>query len=130
MINKTLIEIENDVLNIVQAIKSIDNKYRVFYNAKKSRIELYSQRGMNLNLELVCPYQKLDNRFLLKVKQTRIENAKKIILEMERNNAKILKDIDNKILDESKIKAKEMIEYGDKKSTDIDFSNAYTTEWF
>jgi len=130
MKNKFLIEINNDVLNIVEAIKQIDSRYKVFYNTNKSRFELYTLKGLNLNFELICPYTTLDNRFLLKVKQTRIENAEKLIEQMERDNKKLLNSVNEKMLDESQIKAKEMIDYGDKKSTDIDFSNAYTTQWF
>ena len=66
-----LIEITHDVFDIVQAIKSIDCRYRVFYNSLKSRFELYTQKGMNLILELICPYKSLDVRFLNKVKISR-----------------------------------------------------------
>lgn len=130
MNKSNLIEIKNDVFDIVQAIKAIDCRYKVFYNSIKSRFELYSQKGMNLVLELICPYKNLDVRFLNKVKISRVENAKKIIEEMEKNNQKLLDNQQKKILQESQYKAREMIEYADKKSVDIDFSMAYQNQWY
>jgi len=126
---KNLIEITDDVLSIVWQIKSVDSAYHVFFNCKKNRFELYSKVGFEYRLEVVCPYEKLDNRFLLKVKMTRKEYAEQMLKKMEEENQKLCDDEQKKLLDESQIKSKEMMEYADKKSQDIDFSNAYQNQW-
>lgn len=129
MKNKFLIELFDDAINIIPAIKNIDNCYRVFYNKKNARYELYSQKGLNLVMELVCPYPNLDNRFLIKVKQSRKEYAQSLLEQMDKENEKIEKQEQENLLDKTRIMAKEMIDYGNKKSTDVDFSDAYSNQW-
>lgn len=79
-------EIFYDLFNIVQRVKQINNKYRVFRNKKKKRFELYYQNGLNLEFELVLPYEKLDYRTIDLVLKSRVENADKIFKEIDEFN--------------------------------------------
>lgn len=76
-------EIFYDLFNVVQRVKQINNKYRIFRNKKKSRFELYYQNGLNLEFELVLPYEKLDYRTIDLVLKSRVENADKIFKEID-----------------------------------------------
>lgn len=125
-----LIEIYYDVFDIASRIREIDSSYKLYYNTKLHRYELYSKRGLHENLELVCPYPCLDARFLNKTRQSRKEYAEKLIQQMERENEKITQANQKKILNHTQDKAKEMIKYADNKCRDVDFSDAYTTQWF
>ena len=70
-----MFEIFEDLFDIVKKIKSIDSNYKVFRNVKKNRFEIYYLNGLNLNLELVVPYDKLDYRIINKLNESKIENA-------------------------------------------------------
>lgn len=76
-------EIFYDLFNVVQRVKQINNKYRVFRNKKKNRFELYFQNGLNLEFELVIPFDELDYRTVDLVLKSRVENADKIFKEID-----------------------------------------------
>ncbi len=82
-------EIENDLLDIVRKIKEINPCYRVFRNIVKHRFEIYFKRGVNLTLELVCPYDTLDYRIINLINKTKIENADEIFDEIDKFNDKL-----------------------------------------
>lgn len=82
-------EIFLDIFDIVKKIKSIDNNYRVFRNINKHRYEIYYQKGLNLNLELVVPYDELDYRVINLLNKTKVENADMLFEEMDKHNLKL-----------------------------------------
>ncbi len=82
-------EIFLDIFDIVKKIKSIDNNYRVFRNIQKHRYEIYYQKGLNLNLEIVVPYDELDYRIINLLNKTKVENADKLFEEIDKHNEKI-----------------------------------------
>lgn len=82
-------EIKNDLFDIVKKIKEINQNYKVFRNIIKHRYEIYFQKGVNLNLELVVPYDKLDYRTINLLNKTKVENADEIFDEIEEANAKL-----------------------------------------
>lgn len=84
-----MIEIFTDLFDIVKKIKSIDNNYRVFRNLKKHRFEIYYQNGLNLNLELILPYNKLDYRAINLIFKSRVENADELFDEVDKFNDKL-----------------------------------------
>lgn len=78
-----MFEIFEDLFDIVKKIKSIDSNYKVFRNVKKHRFEIYYLNGLNLNLELVVPYEKLDYRTINKLNESKIENADALFSKLE-----------------------------------------------
>jgi len=80
-----MLEIFEDLFDIVKKIKSIDSNYRVFRNLKKHRYEIYYLCGLNLNLELVVPYNTLDYRTINKLNETKVQNADEIFKMLEKN---------------------------------------------
>lgn len=84
-----MIEIFTDLFDIVKKIKIIDNKYRVFRNIEKHRFEVYYQNGLNLNLELILPYNQLDYRAINLIFKSRVENADELFDEVDNFNNKL-----------------------------------------
>lgn len=84
-----MIEIKNDLFDIVKKIKEINCNYRVFRNVVKHRFEIYFLRGVNLTLELICPFDKLDFRIVNLLNKTKIENADEIFDEIDKSNEKL-----------------------------------------
>jgi len=82
-------EIFLDTLEVVRKIKSIDNNYRVFRNLSKHRYEIYYANGVNLDLQLVLPYNELDYRAVNLLNKTKKENADILFKEIEQNNLKL-----------------------------------------
>ena len=80
-----MFEIFEDLFDIVKKIKSIDSNYRVFRNVKLNRFEIYYLCGLNLNLELVVPYDKLDYRTINKLNKSKVQNADEIFKMLEKN---------------------------------------------
>lgn len=82
-------EIFLDTFDIVKKIKSIDNNYRVFRNIQKHRFEIYYQKGLNLDLQLVVPYGELDYRTINLLNKTKVENADELFKEIDNHNLKL-----------------------------------------
>lgn len=89
--------IKNDVLSVAKQIKQIDSNYILVFNNKNLRFEVYYK---NLsNLQVVLPFNALDGRSVRFVAQTKVENSKKLIQEIEEYNKKLEKDKINTIKD-------------------------------
>ena len=97
---KNLIEIKNDLYGISKAIKSIDKKYRLYFNTKKERYEVHYLNGLNQKLEVVLPYKNLDRRSVIHMEKTQIKNLEKIVKEIDEKNQEIEEKNDKKILND------------------------------
>lgn len=85
---KTTYVVENDMFDIANRLKKIDDKYFIVRNFVKHRYEVHYKRNFN-SLELVVPYDILDERTIYLVLKTRMENRHKILEEMEKENKKL-----------------------------------------
>lgn len=81
-------EIIGDLFDVCNKLKHIDNNYVLFRNKKKSRFEVYYKCGLNLDLQLVLPFERLDFRTIDLVYKTRVQNADKIFKEIDEINLK------------------------------------------
>lgn len=77
--------ITHDLFDIAKRIKGIDRRYKLFFNRKKNRYEIYANGAMQMAL----PFERLDARTLSYARKTRLENLEKIIAEIEKENARI-----------------------------------------
>ena len=102
--------ITDDVFGIARRIKEIDSRYFVVYNEAKKRYEVHSSENKGDTLSLVCPYESLDARVIKLVRATRRENAKQIFSDVEQHNEKIEKAESERQADESRYRAKELLE--------------------
>lgn len=80
-----LISITNDVFDIADRLRSVDESYRLFYNTERKRYEVYSANNFQFSL----PYEQLDARAVNYARKTRVENAEEIFREVERHNAEL-----------------------------------------
>lgn len=77
--------ITHDLFDIAKRLKGIDRRYKLFFNRKKNRYEIYANGAMQMAL----PFERLDARTLNYARKTRLENLEKIIAEIEKENARI-----------------------------------------
>lgn len=87
--NMHLLEIKKDLFDIAKRLKEIDRNYLVFYNRKNSCFEVHNTRQKGNTFCLSVPYKVLDARTIDLVFKTRIENAEKLLAELEENNLKM-----------------------------------------
>lgn len=81
-----LIHVETNVYDIPERLREIDKGYFVMFNPKSQQYEVHHREQITGTLCLNLPYSELDTRAIEFVQKTRIENIKKVIAEMERNN--------------------------------------------
>lgn len=121
------IQIINDVFDIVNRLKEIDESYYVVYDNMKKRFEVWSDDLIN-TMCFVVPFDSLDYRTINYAYMTNSNNAQKIYDEIEKfNNDKIVRD-KNKIVDENSYKFKEIFNY-EKLSKQMTTSKAFCAKW-
>lgn len=86
--------IDDDLFGVARRLKSIDDGYFVFLNYKTGKFEIHNRRQRPNTLCLVLPFDRLDERTVNRVLYTRAENVKRIVADMERDNAR--REVDNK----------------------------------
>lgn len=91
------IVIKSDLFDISNRIKSIDKKYYIVFNLQNGKYEVHYKRTKN-TYELTLPFTELDARTIEYVQKTKIENQKKLIAEMENQNALLEAENVKKIL--------------------------------
>lgn len=80
-----LTEITGDLYDIASRLREIDPEYRLFYNGRLKRFEVYAGGA----LQIAAPYKELDCRLLRRAAETRRDNAERLIEEIEKNNAEV-----------------------------------------
>lgn len=104
---KRLFEICDDCLGVIERLKQIDKDYVLMRNADRGVFELHNlaQRGNSYCLSFA--YEQIDERMIVDVLRTRVENSDALFREMEAENRKnqerqikqILNDFEEKIYD-------------------------------
>lgn len=77
-----LYKVKDDLFHIAKRLKEIDARYELYFNRAKGRFEVYANGAMQLAL----PFDRLDNRTLIHVRETRLERFENLIEEIECNN--------------------------------------------
>lgn len=81
-----LYKIKEDLFNISNRIKQIDNNYFLVYNTLRKKFEVHYKRD-KYTYELTIPYNELDARAVDFVRKTRVHNKEIILEEIKKNNA-------------------------------------------
>ena len=116
------IKIDNDVFEITQRIKEIDDGYYIVFDTKKSRYELH-----NINQPytycLTYPYGNLDSRLLDMILYTNINNIDNILNDIDNNNVKIENNVDNNIKNQTDYMVREIYDFASNSSKEcvVDF---------
>ncbi len=85
-------EVVGDLFGVADRIKEIDSDYFIFYSYRHRRFEVHSRAQKGSTLCLVLPYDRLDERTVRLVRKTRVENARRLFLEMEEENERKRRD--------------------------------------
>lgn len=88
---KRAFEIESDCLDIVKRIKEIDKDYFVMFNLDNGKFELHHRGQLKKTYCLTLPYDTLDERSVLYVLKTRVQNSDKIFKEIDEANKRLEK---------------------------------------
>ena len=104
-----LVRINNDLYDIASRVKEIDANYYIEYNLTRRRYEIHNSR-CRPTLSMVAG-DKLDQRVIYKLQETRISRLDKIIEIIEKTNERNDRDKDESLLDEVKYKAKQISSY-------------------
>ena len=99
----------SDPMSISRRIKEIDAGYRLFFNNKTNRVEVHNKNNIGDTLSLVCPFDKIDTRLIVLLRQTRRERSKEVFEEIEKNNAKLEDEQTNKTIDNARERVKELL---------------------
>lgn len=85
MKTERLIPVKNDLFSVADRIKSIDDKYAIYYNGESRKFEV--RNAADGSLQTVIPFDSLDSRAVDHVRRTRIERMEELLREIERANA-------------------------------------------
>jgi len=102
------VRIENDVFDVSRRLKEIDGDYFVVYNLTRGRFEVHHGRQRE-TLAVAVPFKTLDCRTVSRVLRTRVENLKAITAQIDADNLRLERNADEKILDGTGEKLKELV---------------------
>lgn len=101
MAPQRLIHVTNDLFDIADRLKSINDGYRVFYNADSGKYEVHHFGQGGSSLAFVCPYDQLDCRTVEYARQTAIGRIDKLVKELDDHNAKLEASRQTKVVDKA-----------------------------
>lgn len=100
--------ITHDVFNIAKRLKQIDKKYFIVFNSVNGKFEIHFKRQAG-TLELILPYNSLDERTIVHVLKTKIERSSELLKEMEEQNILLQKKAEKNLLEEIGLKTEKML---------------------
>ncbi len=101
--------ITNDLFDISDRLKTVNPNYKLYFNRKTQRYEVYETCVLNEKLAFVVPYDELDARTLAFARFTAVQNADKIFAEIEKHNEKTDKENARRIAEQVSEKAEVML---------------------
>lgn len=118
------IEIKNDVFDVANRVKVIDESYYILYNTNSNKYELHSSKyGNSYLFSLGAKLDAGSIKLIQKALRSKVDLEK---IEQE-NNAIERKHIE-KSKDENSYKIQKIIDYSNKKSTNID-DEIFKNKW-
>jgi len=126
--------INTNVCNIPERLKEIDSQYFIVRNKQLHCFEVHHGKPELDNyyktFQLQIPYDELDQRTIDFVLETRIENAKRIIEEIEKHNEKLQLEQEKKSEEITREIAKDIFRYcNNHESKETIDDKAYTTRF-
>lgn len=92
-----LIEIQNDVYFILNRIREIDSGYKIFYNTAKKHFEIHNSKQKGGSYCLTVPFNVLDERTVMLVRKSRVENFDQLIKDIDKHNDSLNKKMQDEI---------------------------------
>lgn len=82
--------VRGDLFDIARRLKEVDKDYFVVYSYRDNRYEVHSKGNRGNTLCFAAP--RLDERVIVKARQTRRERLDRLIAEAERDNERIKRE--------------------------------------
>ena len=121
------IKIENDVFEITERIKEIDEGYYIVFDTKKQAYELHNLEQPN-SYCLTVPYADLDTRLIDLLLYTNIRNIDNIIEDIDNNNSIIEDNVLNNVKEQTNYMVKEICDFANNSSKKFE-SNLLGNVW-
>jgi hypothetical protein len=121
------IKIEDDVFEIVNRIKEIDEGYFVVFDTRKNVYEIHNSQQEN-TFCLTVPYGCLDSRVLELVMVTNIKHYDNIIDEIDNNNNLLCLKQKENIKSQTDYMLREIYEFCNNSSKKFN-EKSFQTEW-
>ena len=97
--------ITNDLFDIAARLKSVNERYVVYYNEQKQRFEVHD--GVKNCLEFVVPFDELDARTVEYARYSNVCRAAEILAEVERHNAQLERQRAKSAIEEAAVSIEE-----------------------
>lgn len=98
-----------DQFRIEERLREIDPSYRLFYNKKDKRYEVYSAKNGAISIAFISPYSELDVRLITYARRTRVERMEKLLKEIEEENKQLEQKQEKEKLEAKKMMIKEKL---------------------
>lgn len=121
------IKIEEDLFDIVNRLREIDEEYFVVFDEKRDCFEIHNSKQENTYC-LTVPFDKLDGRTIDLVKCTSVEYSDNIIDDIDNNNNKIEENNKRKVKSETDFMLREIYGFCNNSSKKFD-ENSFQTQW-
>ena len=120
--------IHKDLFNISEKIKRFNKSFKVAYNLRKNRFEIFQKVVIGYQLNSVIPYDKLDMRTIKWLYSSLNANYDMLFREIDEHNKNIEKSKDNENSYVTKNKLKEIYKYSNL-SKDFNPNEAFQSSW-
>jgi len=120
------IKIENDVFDIINRLKEIDEGYYIVYNTNSKKNEIHNKYTKN-SYCLTIPYSQLDERTIVLANNTHVRNYKKILESIEENNDRLQTEKIEELKEVNDYKIRELLKYSRVETERV--LNAFKTTW-
>lgn len=120
--------LNRDLFFITDRIKKLHKNYYICYNktTKDYEVHFRKQRGGTF---CFSAGKKLNFLAIKKAYVTQVKNAKKLFLELDKNNKKIDEERQRKITERNMSDFSLLINYASRKAGDVDFKNFQNFLW-
>lgn len=112
MINRRIM-IENDLFDIANRLKAIDDGYYVLYDRLLKRYEIHNDKSRD-SLQLILPYSSLDARTVRHVAATQVVDPSRFINEIDEYNNRLETSKIATSMDIIGHKVKSLVEYEER----------------
>ena len=121
------IKIEENVFDILERIKEIDEGYFVLFDTSKNCYELHNANQPTTYC-LTIPYDTLDSRVIELILYSDISNIDSIMQDIDNNNIKIEEDANNEIKSQTDYMVREIYDFCNNSSKKFD-CNSFKASW-
>ena len=116
------IKIENDVFEITQRIKEIDEGYYIVFDTKKQMYELLNYMQPNTYC-LTIPYDNLDRRLIDLLLYTNVSNIDNVVNDIDNNNSNIERNALKNVKNQAEYMVKEIYEFSNNSSKNYEINS-------